>query len=228
MWIRKTLENGPRPEAEVARRLAEMGLAHLFRPAAERLGVRCRRGEWAAGVRESLAENRPLRGRHFGAVVTTRKQVPVAVGGPRDQRMPEPGLYYIERQFEPTIGFPVDAPARLEVAQRVHAGIFDLAVLGDESGLDHGRLQPAGQNVCQLLDLAGAVRKHEIAGRAGQLPLAQNRRQHRRQRHRARAGARLRRAYYLPSVGSLVNVDRRRRIATQMQKSRVLLCAKWA
>jgi hypothetical protein len=25
-----------------------------------------------------------------------------------------------------------------------------------------------------------------------------------------------------------VNVDRRRRIATQMQKSRVLLCAKWA
>jgi len=29
MWIRKTLADGPRPEAEVVRRLTEMGLAHL-------------------------------------------------------------------------------------------------------------------------------------------------------------------------------------------------------
>jgi len=46
MWIRKTLADGPRPEAEVARRLAEMGLAHLLQPAAERLGVRCQQGQW--------------------------------------------------------------------------------------------------------------------------------------------------------------------------------------
>jgi hypothetical protein len=44
-WVRKVLADGPRPEAEVARRLAEMGLAHLLQPAAERLGVRCRQGQ---------------------------------------------------------------------------------------------------------------------------------------------------------------------------------------
>jgi len=46
MWIRKTLADGPRPEADVARRLSEMGLAHLMQAAAERLGVRCRAGQW--------------------------------------------------------------------------------------------------------------------------------------------------------------------------------------
>jgi hypothetical protein len=46
MWICRVLADGPRPEAEVARRLAEMGLAHLLRPAADALGVRTRRGQW--------------------------------------------------------------------------------------------------------------------------------------------------------------------------------------
>ena len=40
--------NGQRSGAEVARRLAEMGLAHLLHPAAERLGVRCRAGQLVA------------------------------------------------------------------------------------------------------------------------------------------------------------------------------------
>jgi hypothetical protein len=35
LWIRKVLAHGPRPEADVARRLAEMGLAHLLQPAAD-------------------------------------------------------------------------------------------------------------------------------------------------------------------------------------------------
>jgi hypothetical protein len=46
MWIRRTLADGPKPEADVARRLAEMGLAHLLQPAADALGVRCRQGQW--------------------------------------------------------------------------------------------------------------------------------------------------------------------------------------
>lgn len=46
MWIRRVLADGPRPEADVARRLAEMGLAHQLQPAAERLGVRSQRGQW--------------------------------------------------------------------------------------------------------------------------------------------------------------------------------------
>ena len=47
MWIKKTLADGPRPEADVARRLAELGLRHLLHAAAERLGVRCRSGQWS-------------------------------------------------------------------------------------------------------------------------------------------------------------------------------------
>ena len=36
--------DGPRPAADVARRLSEMGLSLLLQPAAEKLGVRCRGG----------------------------------------------------------------------------------------------------------------------------------------------------------------------------------------
>jgi hypothetical protein len=46
MWIRRVLADGPRPEADVAHRLAEMGLAHLLQPAAEKLGVKCQGGRW--------------------------------------------------------------------------------------------------------------------------------------------------------------------------------------
>jgi hypothetical protein len=39
--------NGPSRNAHcAARRLAEMSLGHLLHPSAERLGVRCRQGQW--------------------------------------------------------------------------------------------------------------------------------------------------------------------------------------
>jgi metal-responsive CopG/Arc/MetJ family transcriptional regulator len=45
-YVRHVLGDGARPESDVARRLADMGLKHLLHPAADRLGVVTLRGQW--------------------------------------------------------------------------------------------------------------------------------------------------------------------------------------
>ncbi|MBR0944447.1 MULTISPECIES: hypothetical protein [Bradyrhizobium] len=44
--------------------------------------------------------------------------------------------------------------------ERVHAGVLRFAILGDDIGCDHRRLEAAGNDVGEVLDVAGAIRKH--------------------------------------------------------------------
>ena len=66
--------------------------------------------------------------RQFGAIVTARKQVAVAVGRHLDRGVAEPRLHHLERQLEAAIDAAVDAPRRIEVPQAVQAGVLGVAV----------------------------------------------------------------------------------------------------
>src|SRR3954452_20645463 len=50
-----------------------------------------------------------------------RKQVPIHVGGHCQSRVPQPRLHALERQAYAAVFLPVDAPARIEMPQRMHA-----------------------------------------------------------------------------------------------------------
>jgi hypothetical protein len=74
----------------------------------------------------TLSEECPFGRGHLGAVVAARKEMAVAVGCHLDRRVAEPRLHHLKRQFQTAIGAPVDAPRRVEMAQRVKAGILRL------------------------------------------------------------------------------------------------------
>ena len=45
----------------------------------------------------------------------------ITVGRHLNRGVAQAGLHDLERQFEPAVDFPVDAPRRIEVAQRVES-----------------------------------------------------------------------------------------------------------
>ena len=53
------------------------------------------------------------------AVVATREQMAVAIRGHRDRGMAESGLHEPEGQFESAVDATIDAPAGIEMAERV-------------------------------------------------------------------------------------------------------------
>ena len=71
-----------------------------------------------------LAEKRLFGRRQLGAVVAARKQVAVGVRRHLDRGVTEPRLHHLERQLEPAVDAPVDAPGGVEVAEAVQAGIL--------------------------------------------------------------------------------------------------------
>jgi hypothetical protein len=64
------------------------------------------------------------------------EQVPISVGGHRQRRMPESRLHRLERQLQPAIDAPIDAPARVEMPQAVQPLILRAPVLIDDARLD--------------------------------------------------------------------------------------------
>ena len=71
--------------------------------------------------------------------------------------MAEPRLHQLERQFEPAVNAPVDAPRGVEVAQAVQALVFCTAVLVDDTGGDLRRMESALDDRVAVLDAAADV-----------------------------------------------------------------------
>ena len=83
----------------------------------------------------------------------------------------EPGLHHLERQFEPAIDPPVDAPGGIEMPQAVQAGVFRLARCCDDAGGNLRRMEAAIDDVGMAFDTAAAVGEDEpeLALWAGEL-----------------------------------------------------------
>src|SRR5262249_10298679 len=122
-----------------------------------------------------------------------------------DGGMPQAGLHQFERELEPTIDAPVDAPGGIEMAERMPAvfGADDrlavfipgrLAVFVLDRRRDAGREQRRDQGTpCDVdvtFDAAVGSGKDqpELPVWAGQLPFAQRADQRRRQRDGALTG----------------------------------------
>src|SRR5215467_10395305 len=122
-------------------------------------------------------------------IITRWKQVPITVGGHLDRGVTEPGLHQLERKLEPAIDPAVDAPARVEMAQSVQAGIFRLAWRGDNTCRNLCRDKSAINDVGMTLHIAPAVWEDQVklAFWAHQTVLTQCVGYHRRQRDGALA-----------------------------------------
>src|SRR5262245_37655016 len=99
----------------------------------------------------------------------------IDVGCHLDRGVAEAGLHDFERQFEPAIDPPVDAPGRIEVPETVEAGIFGAALTVDHAPGDLCWLKAAFDDAVAMLDGPAAVRKHDIlfVPWAGEAVLAQ-------------------------------------------------------
>src|SRR5262249_61054174 len=86
----------------------------------------------------------------------------VAVRGDLDRGVPKTGRHHLEREFESAVDAAVNAPAGVEVAQRVKA-VFWLAAGGGDSGLD---LRPCPQAPPQ----APGDRRRGVSGAEPPLP----------------------------------------------------------
>jgi hypothetical protein len=65
--------------------------------------------------------------------------MPVVVGRHLDGGMAETGLHHLERQFEAAIDAAIDAPARVEMPERVQPGVFGSVTTRSHAGCDlHG------------------------------------------------------------------------------------------
>src|SRR5215471_14827671 len=102
-------------------------------------------------------------------------------------------LHELERQLEPAIGAPVDAPRRVEVPQAMQAGVLRLAGRLHNAGRDLDRVKSAVDDVAPILDVAAAIAEDEIV-LGGEPVLLEGIEQDWRQWDRALAGFRLRRA----------------------------------
>ena len=92
----------------------------------------------------------------------------MAVGVRRhlDRGVTEPRLHQLERQLEPAVDAPVDAPRGIEVAQAVQALVFGAAVLVDDTGRDLRRMEAALDDRVAVLDAAAAVGEDEVRARS--------------------------------------------------------------
>src|SRR5262249_35166272 len=118
-------------------------------------------------------------------------------------------LHHLERQLEATVDTPIDAPAGVEVTQRVEPAVLRLAVLGEDAGGHLHRTERAVDDIGMALDAALSVRKNQvdIAFRAGELPLAQGADDGRRQRNRSLPGCTLRLSYGVETIGALADAN---------------------
>src|SRR5262249_55641601 len=128
----RTAGASPAPANQLTREASTA--AHAFKKTGRRNCHRnCARADQPAGGWSSRLVH-PLRCRQFGTIVTAREQVPVAVGRHLNRAMTKARLHHLEREFEAAIDAPVDAPAGVEMAQRVQAWIFCLPMFGDDAG----------------------------------------------------------------------------------------------
>ena len=75
--------------------------------------------------------------------------------------MPEPRLHHLERELEPTVDLPVDAPRRVEMAEAVQALVLGAPVPIDDAAGDLGRVEAALDDAVPVIDVALAVREGE-------------------------------------------------------------------
>jgi hypothetical protein len=113
--------------------------------------------------------------------------VPIGVRAHLNRSVTEPRLHHLERQFEPAVDAPVDAPRGVEVAQRVQPSVLGVAIGIGDAGLLHQRDETTFDDAGVIVDVAGVVGEDEIlfALRAGETMLAQYVHHHRKQRHAA-------------------------------------------
>src|SRR5262245_4228324 len=130
----------------------------------------------------------------------------VAVRGDLDRGVPKTGRHHLEREFESAVDAAVNAPAGVEVAQRVKA-VFWLAAGGDDSGLDLRRCQHAlpQARVIDWLVVAGA--EHQSLRGAGQAPGPQRIHYHGAERDGALSRPRFRPAEHAVAVRPLPNPE---------------------
>ena len=81
------------------------------------------RGNGSRAARSELhslvSQERLFRRRQLGAVIASREQMPIAIGGDLDRRMPHAGLHHLDRRFEAAVFAAIDAPRGIEMAERV-------------------------------------------------------------------------------------------------------------
>src|SRR5215469_13274520 len=99
--------------------------------------------------------------------------------------MTEPCLHHLERQLEPAVDAPVDAPGSVEVAQAVEARILGSPIAVDDAGGHLRRMKAALDDRVAMLDASPAVGEDEIKRGlgAGEAVFAQRGDQHWRQWH---------------------------------------------
>ena len=77
------------------------------------------------GVPTAFSGQKRLLGRRqLAAVVAARKQVAIGVRRHLDRGVTEPRLHHLERQLEPAVDAPVDAPRGIEMAEACRPGYF--------------------------------------------------------------------------------------------------------
>ena len=139
--------------------------------------------------------------------------------------MPQPFRYELERQLQPTINLPVDAPRFVKMPEGVQPGIFrpqyrapvfvafGVAILIENSdrhpGGNLGREKASVEDVLVALDVSDPVRKYEaeLSFRTQQTPLPQGFYDYRRQRNCALARVGFWLADIVIAVGSLPDVE---------------------
>src|SRR5262245_19074268 len=112
-------------------------------------------------------KNRALSFSKLRAIVVRREQVTVPVERYHDGRVTDPRLHHLRRQLQSAVLAPVDAPGRVEVAQRMEPRIFRLAVFGHYSSGDLRRLENALDDVAVVVDRTLAGREDQIGGALG-------------------------------------------------------------
>ena len=137
-------------------------------------------------ARISLAGEGVRGRRQLRPSIGRREEVAVGVGRDLDRGVPEPGLHHLQRQLQAAIDAAVDAPAGIEMPERMQ-GILRLAVRIDDASRDLHRVQAGIHDVGPALDAAIAVGEDqvELALRTSEAVLAQGVDDDRRQRNRA-------------------------------------------
>src|SRR5262249_56145478 len=103
-----------------------------------------------------------LGGGEFGTIIATREQVTVGVGSHLDRGVAETGLHDFDRQFEPAIDAAVDAPACIEMAHGVQAGVFSFAIGIDNAGLHHQWDNAPFDDPCLIPNLSRLLWENQI------------------------------------------------------------------
>src|SRR5437763_12789765 len=85
-------------------------------------------------------------------VVVPRKQVPVGIHGHDNRCMSEALLHDLSRQFKAANRAPIDAPARIEMPQRVQPRIFWPTGPRGDAGIDQ-HIRERTHDVLVVLDL---------------------------------------------------------------------------